>query len=122
VVISAPLAFLVAFAALAAAAAGAGVALAWATLRADRQPRENLQTAIARLEAERAKDRLDMAAYIEEAAGIGESIKRHRARIDGAEGARVKKEAAQQQEAAPPPTREQQLDMVKARARAMGRL
>jgi hypothetical protein len=91
-------------------------------LRAQRQPQENLATAIARLEAERAKDRLDMAAYIEEAAGIGESIKRHRARIDGAEGAARKKERLEEQPAPQPITREAQLEAVKNRARAMGRL
>jgi hypothetical protein len=117
-----PIALLVGFAALAAAAAGAGLALGWAMLRAEKQPRENLATAIARLEAERAKDRLDMAAYIEEAAGIGESIKRHRARIDGAEGARVKKEAREAEPPAPAATPEQQRELIKARARAAGRL
>jgi len=120
--ISLPIALLVAFAVLAAAAAGAALALAWGMLRAQRQPQENLATAIARLEAERAKDRLDMAAYIEEAAGIGESIKRHRARIDGAEGAARKKEQRQEQEPPQPITREAQLEAVKNRARAMGRL
>jgi len=110
------------FVALAALAAGAGGGLAWAVLRAEKQPRESLATAIARLEAERAKDRLDMAAYIEEAAGIGESIKRHRARIDGAEGARVKKEAREAEPPAPAATPEQQRELIKARARASGRL
>jgi len=121
--VSLDVSLLVAFATLAAAAAGGGIALAWAMLRADRQPKETLAAAIARLEVERAKDRLDMAAWIEEAAGIGDTIKRHRARIDGAEGAaRKKQQLAENAEPPAPVTREQQLDLVKARARAMGRL
>jgi hypothetical protein len=117
-----PSSLLAGFAALAALAAGAGGGLAWAVLRAERQPRENLATAIARLEAERAKDRLDMAAYIEEAAGIGESIKRHRSRIDGAEGARIKREAKEAAEPELPMSAGTQLDQVRARARALGKL
>jgi hypothetical protein len=114
---------LLGFVALAALAAGAGGALAWAVLRGERQPRESIATAVARLEAERAKDRLDMIQLLEQAAEIGDTIKRHRARIDGAEGARRKAEKLEEPaQPAQPPTREQQLDLVKARARALGRL
>jgi hypothetical protein len=121
---SLPIVALMAFATLAFGCAGVATGLAWALLRAAREPKEGLATAIARLEAERAKDRLDMAAYIEEAAGIGESIKRHRSRIDGAEGAALKREQkrAEQEQQQPQLPAMSELDQVRARARAIGKL
>lgn len=118
-----PIAFLAAFAALVAAAAGAAIALAWAMARAAQRPQEGLAAALARLETERAKDRLEQVKFIEEALEVGETLKRHRARIDGAEGA-ARKKAAKEEELQPPQpiTREAQLEAVKNRARAMGRL
>lgn len=103
--------------------AGVASGLAWGFSRRQSGPTVNLEAALAKLETERAKDRLEMAAFIEEAAGIGETVKRHRHRIDGVEGARAKREA-QQLEMQPqvPLSPEQQREAIRARARASGRL
>jgi len=91
---------------LASCLAGAGAAAVVALWRAGKTPREDLTDAIEharlRLEAERAKDVAAMAKYVEEVSGLATTIKRHRLRIDGAEGAeQQQRERAEQRPAQP---------------------
>ena len=94
-------------------AVGVGVA-AWSLKRG---PRADVEAMRGELEADRAAMRREFAAALEEAAEIGETIRRHRARVEGAAGAAAKREAAAAEAATP---REFTLEDVRALARAKG--
>lgn len=93
-----PTAFLVALLLLAVAAAGVGAGLAWAAARPKSSGGELIEAALARLETARARDQLEALKLVEEVADYAGVVKRHRHRIDGAEGGRKKAENAAQPE------------------------
>jgi len=105
--------------ALASCLAGAGAAALVALWRAGSTPREDLTDLIEharmRLEAERAKDVAAMAKYVEEVSGLATTIKRHRLRIDGAEGAEQQQREREQATPAQPSNLSDVMRMARAR-------
>jgi len=72
---------------------------AWALHQASQQvrPEFNVESALARIETERARNQLDAIKLVDEIADYAAVVKRHRHRIDGAEGgkrAQANREAA----------------------------
>lgn len=115
----------IAFAGLVAASAVAGAAFLWGSLRARNAvgvSDDTLRAAFAKLSAtleeERASMRRDFASALEEASGIGETVSRHRNKVDAAERRREQREA---REAAAQPHQLTIMDVHRA-ARAAGKL
>ena len=103
--------------------AGAGFAgFAAAMLRASRAPHPDLTTFQkqwrAELDEERARDRRALALALEEATEIEDTVKRARAKVDGAKGGRPRKDEPEQR----PLTRDEERDQVLRIARHRGRV
>jgi hypothetical protein len=115
--------WLLAWLTLATAVASFSLAIAIAVWRLHQTPSARFEDvidgAIARLNAERSKDVLAVAKYAEDLAGVADSMKRHRHRIDGAEGGKRRAERAEAEEAQAP-TEPQTIEDVMRLARARG--
>lgn len=110
---------LLALAAVLAACTGAAVAAAVAIWKVSQQPPDALESALSQLRLERARDKTEIAGLVEQLADQGETLDRRRARAETAEQRRRQKEEkdAEEPQASPDP-----LEMVRRRARQLGKL